>query len=161
MADKMSDKETKKGFLEIATYVTHLAAAIIAVIALRQVSHNQNFEKDKLAVEMFRDYAKHVGEYAGKATHSDDDVKAFATATEHAAETIYRFNQKDPGWRSTATGMIQENAGKILLANPWNCAAFHHDFYCEMQRVLKNQLLCEPALPPCERPGQTQNTPQP
>ncbi len=95
-----------------------------------QFNRGLDFEKDKLAIEMFRDYAKDKREFDSDQAPSEAHTKAFAVTTQYAAETIYRWRKGNPGWEETVKGMIKDNerallAVKVALSGDGPCVLLH------------------------------------
>ena len=97
---------------------------------------------------MFRDYTKDKREFVSNEAPSDVDIRAFAVATQYAAETIYRFRAGNTGWEETVMGMIKANESALLSVKGWQCQAMDHKYYCVMQRALRGRLECDVA-PTC------------
>ena len=125
-----------------------LLASIAGIVTLLQFNRGQDFEKEKLALEMFRDYSKDKREFDSNKAPSDADTRAFAVTTQYAAETIYRFRTGNPGWEETVMGMIKDNESALLSVKGWHCRAMDRKYYCAMQQVLKGRLDCDVA-PTC------------
>ena len=92
-----------------------LLASIAGIVTLLQFNRGQDFEKEKLALEMFRDYSKDKREFDSSKAPSEADTRAFAVTTQYAAETIYRFRRGNPGWEETVMGMIKDNESALLF----------------------------------------------
>ena len=105
-----------------------------------QFNRGQDFEKEKLALEMFRDYTKDKREFVSNEAPSDVDTRAFAVATQYAAETIYRFRTGNAGWEETVMGMIKDNESALLSVKGWHCQAMDRKYYCAMQQDAQGPL---------------------
>ena len=125
-----------------------LLASIAGIVTLLQFNRGQDFEKEKLALEMFRDYSKDKREFDSNKAPSEADTRAFAVTTQYAAETIYRFRTGNPGWEETVMGMIKDNESALLSVKGWHCRAMDRKYYCAMQQALKGRLDCDVA-PTC------------
>ena len=125
-----------------------LLASIAGIVTLLQFNRGQDFEKEKLALEMFRDYSKDKREFDRNEAPSEADTRAFAVTTQYAAETIYRFRTGNPGWEETVMGMIKDNESALLSVKGWHCRAMDRKYYCAMQKALKGRLDCDVA-PTC------------
>jgi hypothetical protein len=125
-----------------------LLTSIAGIVALLQFNRGQDFEKEKLALEMFRDYSKDKREFDGNKATSDADIRAFAVTTQYAAETIYRFRTGNPGWEATVMGMIKDNESALLSVKGWHCRSMDRKYYCAMQQALEGRLDCD-ATPTC------------
>jgi len=137
-----------KRTLEDLSRFAPLLASIAGIVTLLQFYRGQDFEKEKLALEMFRDYTKDKREYDGNNAPSAADTRAFAVTTQYAAETIYRFRTGNPGWEETVMGMIRENEAALLSVKKWNCQAMDRKYYCAAQQALQGRLDCDVA-PTC------------
>ena len=125
-----------------------LVASIAGIVTLAQLNRNLDFEKDKLAIEMLRDYAKDKREFDSEQAPSDAHTKAFAVTTVYATETIYRWRREQPAWAETVRGMIKDNESALLSVTGWHCRAMDRKYYCSMQQALKGRLDCDVA-PSC------------
>ena len=125
-----------------------LLASITGVVTLLQFNRGQDFEKEKLALEVFRDYTKDQREFVANKEPSDVDTRAFAVATQYAAETIFRFRSGSPAWEETVIGMIRDNESALLSVKGWHCRAMDPRYYCTVQQALKGRLDCD-AAPSC------------
>ena len=137
-----------KRTLEDLSRFAPLLASIAGIVTLLQFNRGQDFEKEKLALEMFRDYSKDKREFDGNKAPSDADTRAFAVTTQYAAETIYRFRTGNAGWEATVMGMIKDNESALLSVKGWHCQAMDRKYYCAMQQSLKGRLECDVA-PTC------------
>lgn len=136
--------------LQSLSYGAALVAAIAGIVTLYQFNQNLAFEKDKLAIEMYRDFWQQRREFLKQQSPGEADAKAFAAAAQLAAETIYRFKEGDPGWRHTVRGMIVESTPQLLAVSRWNCRGMHLGYYCFMQETLDGKLSCDSA-PQCPK----------
>ncbi len=134
--------------LEDLSRTAALLASIAGVITLLQFNRGQDFEKEKLALEMFRDYSKDKREFDSNKAPSDADIRAFAVTTQYAAETIYRFRTGSHAWEETVMGMIKDNESALLSVKEWHCEAMDRKYYCAMQKALKGRVACDVA-PTC------------
>ena len=125
-----------------------LLASVAGIITLLQFNRGQDFEKEKLALEMFRDYSRDRREFDANKAPTEADVRAFAVTTQYAAETIYRFRTGNRGWEETVKGMIRDNEAALLSVKGWHCQAMDHKYYCAAQQALKGKLDCD-AAPSC------------
>ena len=134
--------------LDVLSRGATLAAAFAGIVTLVQFNRGLDFEKDKLAIEMFRDYAKDKREFDSDQAPSEAQTKAFAVTTQYAAETIYRWRRGNPGWEETVKSMIKNNEPALLAVKGWPCKAADHAYICMVQQVLKGKLVCDVA-PTC------------
>jgi hypothetical protein len=122
-----------------------LAASFAGIVTLVQFNRSLDFEKDKLAIEMFRDYSKDKRDFDSDKAPSEAHTRAFALTTQYAAETIYRWRRGNPGWEETVRGMIEDNGPALLSVKAWHCQAMDRRYYCTVQQVLKGKLDCDVA----------------
>ena len=137
-----------KATLEILSRGTTILASLAGIVTLVQFNRRLDFEKDKVALEMFRDYSKDKREFDIETAPSEAHTKAFATTTQYAAETIHRWRKGDTGWEATVRGMIKDNEPVLLSIKGWHCQAMDHEYYCMAQQVLNGNLDCDVA-PTC------------
>jgi hypothetical protein len=144
----MKEGSAMKWTLEYLSRGAALLASVAGIVTLLQFNRGQDFEKEKLALEMFRDYSKDKREFDSNKAPSDADIRAFAVTTQYAAETIYRFRSGNPGWEETVMGMIKDNESALLAVKEWHCRAMDLKYYCAMQKALEGRLDCD-AAPTC------------
>jgi hypothetical protein len=137
-----------KRMLEYLSRAAALLASSAGIFTLLQFNRGLDFEKEKLALEMFRDYSKDKREFDINKAPSEADTRAFAVTTQYTAETIYRFRRGNPGWEETVMGMITENESALLSIKRWHCRAMDRKYYCAMQQALKGRLDCD-VTPTC------------
>ena len=101
--------------LEVLSRGATLVASFAGIVTLVQFNRGLDFEKDKLAIEMFRDYAKDKREFDSDKAPSEAHTRAFAMTTQYAAETIYRWRRGSPGWEETVKSMIKNNEPALLV----------------------------------------------
>ena len=134
--------------LEILSRGATLLASLAGIVTLVQFNRGQDFEKDKLALEMFRDYSKDKREFDSETAPSEAHTKAFATTTQYAAETIYRWRTREPWLGRDRQGHDQGQRACLLSVKGWHCQAMDRGYYCAMQQALKGKLDCDVA-PTC------------
>jgi hypothetical protein len=134
--------------LDAVSRLVTLVASGAGIVTLVQFNRSQDFEKDKLAIEMLRDYTKDKREFVANPAPSEADTKAFAVATQNAAEAIYRYRRGNAGWEETVKWIIKENGPVLVSVKGWHCQAMEPAYYCTVQEVLKGSLDCD-VTPTC------------
>jgi hypothetical protein len=129
--------------LDAVSRLVTLLASGAGIVTLLQFNRGQDFEKEKLAIEMLRDFAKDKREFVSNPAPTEADTKAFAVTTQTSAEAIYRFRRGSVAWEETVKWMIKENSPALLSVKGWHCQAMDSKSYCTVQQVLKGALDCD------------------